>query len=148
MIIIQKDGADRSILVFIFPSQCTSYQHRPNPEPGAWSDGGTSDTPRGSLLPQSQHKSVSLHIRGAGAPSPCTRATEARREAMRNPKGWEPQPACPRGAPGSAAPDKDPSLKPSDRAPVSGPSPPGSTRHGSCLHLLPRQPGRPGLGLL
>lgn len=63
-------------------------------------------------------------------------------------KGWEPQPACPRGAPGSAAPDKDPSLKPSDRAPVSGPSPPGSTRHGSCLHLLPRQPGRPGLGLL
>ena len=42
-------------------SQCTSYQHRPNPEPGAWSDGGdrlgTSKSQQvlGELSQESQH---------------------------------------------------------------------------------------------
>ena len=52
-------------------SQCTSYQHRPNPEPGAWSDGGdrlgTSKSQQvlGELSQESQHTRRGL-LEGVG----------------------------------------------------------------------------------
>ena len=56
------------------------------------------------------------------------------RASLRRP---EPQPACPRGALGSAAPDKGPPLKASDRAPGFRPGPGKPPPGGSCPHVLP-----------
>lgn len=54
----------------------------------------------------------------------------------------EPQPACPRGAPGSAVPDKGPSLKRLRQSPRFPPRPTGKHRPQQLWLRVARQPGR------
>ena len=108
----------------------------------------TSDTPRGSLLPQSQHKGVTARTRVPGVPSPCARATEAQREATRNPQGLGAPAGLPPQCPGLGRSRQRPFFEAFRQSPGFRPQPTGKHPPRQLSSSAAPPAPLPGLGLL